>query len=73
MQLKGWSLGAKGHQAKLPKWTLAPGATVRIHTGQGKSHGRDLYLGGRAMMGETELEEIFDEIEQLTYSLPGAT
>ncbi|MFZ2016728.1 MAG: Ig-like domain-containing protein [Nocardioides sp.] len=50
--LRGWVLRSRSGHRTLPTWTLKKGATLRIHTGKGRSHGQDLYLGGKSMLGD---------------------
>ena len=53
VKLKGWVLTTKGgHRVTLPTATLAPGATLHVHSGKGKTRGQDLYLGKKAMFGD---------------------
>ena len=46
VSLKGWLLTIKSSGAKLtlPKFTLKPGKSVKIHLGKGTSDGQNLYL-----------------------------
>jgi len=62
VQLKGWELRTRsGHRLTLPKYGLKAGATVRIHTGKGKTHGADLYLGKKAILGDKhDTVSVFD-------------
>ncbi len=62
VQLKGWTLRTKsGHRLVLPKYGLGPGATVRLHTGKGKTHGADVYLGKKAILGDKhDTVSVFD-------------
>ena len=47
VRLGGWSVRAvsTGRTGTLPATTLAPGATVRVHTDRGTTTERDVYLG----------------------------
>jgi hypothetical protein len=43
----------KGAAVKLPKRFITPGKVLRIHTGQGKSNLKNLYLGRRSMFSNS--------------------
>jgi hypothetical protein len=54
VNLLGWVLKNKqnGKKVELPRFILRPGKVVRIHTGDGDSTARHLFLSGRDMWGK---------------------
>ena len=54
VNLDGWVLKNKqnGKKVELPRFILRPGKVVRIHTGDGDSTARHLFLSGRDMWGK---------------------
>lgn len=53
VDLKGWVLKNKknGKSVRLPSFTLQPGAVVRIHTGDGATNAKHLFLDRKDMWG----------------------
>lgn len=57
VDLTGWQLQVGGASAALPSgMTVAPGATVTLHTGSGTSTPTDVYLGAQAQNITTSLK-----------------
>ncbi|HET7195847.1 MAG TPA: Ig-like domain-containing protein [Nocardioides sp.] len=71
VNLLGWALRQGTKEAVLPKWTLAVGDTVIIHSGRGINKGRNLYLKGADRWNASGTVTLFDkrnvELHHLDY------
>jgi hypothetical protein len=62
VNLAGWVLkNTKNHKkVKLPRFILKPGKVVQIHTGDGNTSARHLFLSGRDMWGKKGIAVLKD-------------
>jgi hypothetical protein len=64
VNLEGWVLKNKknGKKVRLPAFVLKPGKTVSLHSGDGKSTKRHLYMGNRDMWGKKGKAVLKDQV-----------